>query len=54
MLMTTNSPHSAAPFLMKNIAYDPIKDFSPVTRLGSFTLMLCINPEHPGEDASRS
>jgi tripartite-type tricarboxylate transporter receptor subunit TctC len=24
LLMTTNSPHSAAPFLMKNIAYDPV------------------------------
>src|SRR6476620_8558906 len=49
MLLTTNSPHSAAPFLMKNIAYDPIKDFSPVTRYGSFTLMLCINPEIPAK-----
>src|ERR1051325_4478805 len=36
MLLTTNSPHSAAPFLMKNIAYDPVKDFNPVTRYGSF------------------
>ena len=49
MLLTTNSPHSAAPFLMKNIAYDPVKDFSPVTRYGSFTLMLCINPEIPAK-----
>jgi tripartite-type tricarboxylate transporter receptor subunit TctC len=50
MLMTTNSPHSAAPFLMKNIAYDPIKDFSPVTRFGSFTLMLCIHPGIPANN----
>ena len=49
MLLTTNSPHSAAPFLMKNITYDPIKDFSPVTRYGSFTLMLCINPAVPAK-----
>jgi tripartite-type tricarboxylate transporter receptor subunit TctC len=49
MLLTTNSPHSAAPYLMKNIAYDPIKDFSPVTRYGSFTLMLCINPDVPAK-----
>lgn len=49
MLLTTNSPHSAAPFLMKNIAYDPVKDFSPVTRYGSFTLMLCINPSVPAK-----
>jgi len=47
MLLTTNSPHSAAPFLMKNIAYDPVKDFTPITRYGSFTLMLCINPKIP-------
>lgn len=49
MLLTTNSPHSAAPFLMKNISYDPVKDFSPVTRYGSFTLMLCINPDIPAK-----
>jgi tripartite-type tricarboxylate transporter receptor subunit TctC len=50
LLMTTNSPHSAAPFLMKNIAYDPVKDFTPVTRLGSFTLMLLIHPSIPAKN----
>jgi tripartite-type tricarboxylate transporter receptor subunit TctC len=50
MLLTTNSPHSAAPFLMKNIAYDPVKDFAPITRYGSFTLMLCINPKIPAHN----
>ena len=54
MLLTTNSPHSAAPYLMKNIAYDPIKDFSTVTRFGSFTLMLCINPSIPAKNASKN
>src|SRR5215212_10530762 len=49
LLMTTNSPHSAAPFLMKNIAYDPVKDFAPVSRLGSFTLMLVIHPSIPAK-----
>jgi tripartite-type tricarboxylate transporter receptor subunit TctC len=49
LLMTTNSPHSAAPFLMKNIAYDPIKDFAPVSRLGSFTLMLVVHPSIPAK-----
>jgi tripartite-type tricarboxylate transporter receptor subunit TctC len=29
LLMSTNSPLSAAPTLNKNIAYDPIKDFVP-------------------------
>jgi tripartite-type tricarboxylate transporter receptor subunit TctC len=47
LLMATNSPLSAVPFLMKNVSYDPIKDFTPVTRVGSFTLMLVVNPSLP-------
>ena len=47
LLMATNSPLSADPFLLKGIAYDPIKDFAPVTRVGSFTLMLVVNPNLP-------
>ena len=47
LLMATNSPLSAVPFLMKNVSYDPVTDFTPVTRVGSFTLMLVINPSVP-------
>jgi tripartite-type tricarboxylate transporter receptor subunit TctC len=47
LMLATNSPLSADPFLLKNISYDPIKDFEPVTRVGSFTLMLVINPSLP-------
>ncbi len=47
LLMGTNSPLSADPFLHKSIGYDPVKDFTPVTRVGSFTLMLVINPKLP-------
>src|SRR5580693_2243323 len=47
LLMATNSPLSADPFLLKDLAYDPIKDFAPVTRVGSFTLMLVVNPGLP-------
>jgi tripartite-type tricarboxylate transporter receptor subunit TctC len=50
LLMTTNSPHSAAPHLMKNVSYDPVKDFTAVSRLGSFTLMLTINPAIPANN----
>jgi len=45
LLMSTNSPHSSNPFLLKSIAYDPVKDFAPITRIGSFTLMLVAHPE---------
>jgi tripartite-type tricarboxylate transporter receptor subunit TctC len=47
LLLATNSPLSAAPFLLKKVGYDPVKDFAPVTRVGSFTMMLVINPSLP-------
>src|ERR1700728_162262 len=47
LLMATNSPLSADPFLLKDVSYDAVKDFTPVTRVGSFTLMLVVNPNLP-------
>jgi tripartite-type tricarboxylate transporter receptor subunit TctC len=47
LLMATNSPLSADPFIHKDVNYDPIKDFVPITRVGSFTLMLVVNPDLP-------
>jgi tripartite-type tricarboxylate transporter receptor subunit TctC len=47
LMMATNSPLSADPFLLKDVTYDPIKDFTPVTRVGSFTLALVVNPGLP-------
>jgi tripartite-type tricarboxylate transporter receptor subunit TctC len=47
ILMSTNSPHSAAPSLNKVIGYDPIKDFAPLTRMGSFTFMVAAHRDVP-------
>jgi tripartite-type tricarboxylate transporter receptor subunit TctC len=47
LLMSTNSPHAAAPSLNKQIGYDPVKDFAPLSRVGSYTLMLVVNPDVP-------
>ena len=47
LLMGTNSPLSADPFIHKDLNYDPIKDFVPITRVGSFTLMLVVNSQLP-------
>src|SRR5579871_3542963 len=49
LFMATNSPLSADPFLLKDVSYDAVKDFTPVTRVGSFTLMLVINPSIPAK-----
>jgi tripartite-type tricarboxylate transporter receptor subunit TctC len=47
LLMGTNSPLSADPYLHKDVNYDPVKDFAPITRVGSFTLMLVVDPKLP-------
>jgi tripartite-type tricarboxylate transporter receptor subunit TctC len=47
LLMGTNSPLSADPFIHRDLNCDPIKDFVPITRVGSFTLMLVVDPKLP-------
>jgi tripartite-type tricarboxylate transporter receptor subunit TctC len=47
IMLGTNSPLSAVPYLMKNVSYDPIKDFTPVSRVGSYTLLLVVHPSVP-------
>lgn len=44
-LLTTNSTHSAATALFKTVPYDPIKDFTPIARIGSFPSVVVVNPE---------
>src|SRR5262245_46420121 len=47
LLITTNSTHSAAPGLFKSVPYDPIKDFTPVARIGSFPSLIAVHPDQP-------
>jgi tripartite-type tricarboxylate transporter receptor subunit TctC len=47
LLMGTNSPLSAGPFIHRDLNYDPLKDFVPITRVGSFTLMLVVDSKLP-------
>ncbi|MFM9980195.1 MAG: Bug family tripartite tricarboxylate transporter substrate binding protein, partial [Burkholderiales bacterium] len=34
LFFTTNTTHAANPSLMKQMTYDPVKDFEPVTKIG--------------------
>jgi len=47
LLITTNTTHSAAPGLFKSVPYDPIKDFTPVARIGSFPSLIAVHPGQP-------
>lgn len=47
LLMTTNTSHSANPSLVRNLSYDPIKDFTPITRVGELPFALVVNKNDP-------
>ena len=47
LFVTTNTSHSAAPWLMKNIPYDPVKDFTPIARGGNLPFILVANSKRP-------
>ena len=47
VLITTNTTHAADEHLFKKMAYDPVKDFVPVTGLGKGGQVLVVRPESP-------
>ena len=47
LFMTTVSTHSANPNLLKSIPYDPVQDFTPLSRIGTLPFMLVIDPRIP-------
>jgi tripartite-type tricarboxylate transporter receptor subunit TctC len=50
IFMTTVSSQSAAPFLLKSIPYDPVKDFAPVSRMGNLPFIMVIGRSVPAND----
>ena len=47
LMITTNSPHGATPALMRRPSYDPIADFTPIMRMGTYIFVLALNAEVP-------
>ena len=47
LFMGTNSTHGANSALLKNMRYDPIKNFEPITRVAVFTSIIVTNPNVP-------
>jgi len=44
LLLSTNTPHSANPFLFKKLAYDPVKDYAAISRMIYYVFILVVNP----------
>src|SRR5438067_12121663 len=49
LFVTTNTSHSANPYLLKNMTYDPVKDFTPIARTGDLPFMLVVHPDVPAK-----
>ena len=49
VLITTNTSQSANPHLYKTLSYDPVKDFEPVTLLGTGGQIMVVNPSSPAK-----
>ncbi len=45
LLLTTNTAHSANPFLFKKLNYDPVKDFTPIARITYTPYVLTVRPD---------
>jgi tripartite-type tricarboxylate transporter receptor subunit TctC len=52
LLVTTNTTHSANPFLLKTMSYDPQKDFTPIARTGDLPFMLVLHPDIPANNVA--
>ena len=52
LFVTTNTTHSANPFLLKTLTYDPVKDFTPIARTGDLPFMLVVNPDLPAKSVA--
>ncbi|MEP9379109.1 tripartite tricarboxylate transporter substrate binding protein [Aquabacter sp. CN5-332] len=49
ILIGTNSTHAFNQALYKKLTYDHVKDFEPISKLGSIALALVINPQVPAK-----
>jgi tripartite-type tricarboxylate transporter receptor subunit TctC len=46
-LLWTGTPHVISPWLYKNLPYDVLKDFAPITLIASGPYVLVVNPQLP-------
>ena len=49
LLMTVNSTQAINPALYKNVGFDPVKDFIPITMIGSVSNVLVVHPSFPAK-----
>ncbi len=51
-LLGTSSTHAIAPALYPKLTYDPVKDFAPVSLLGTATILMVVHPSVPAKSVA--
>jgi tripartite-type tricarboxylate transporter receptor subunit TctC len=52
LLMGTNTTHAGNVAMLKNLPYDPVKDFVPVIRTITTAMVLLVKPDFPARDVT--
>ncbi|MDB5946371.1 MAG: hypothetical protein JWQ33_1397 [Ramlibacter sp.] len=47
LLFTTNTTHAANPHLVRELRYDPVKDFAPISKMGNLTFFVLVPGASP-------
>ena len=50
LLFTTNTPHGANPALFKTLPFDPVKDFAPIGRIISTSMIILVKSDFPANN----
>jgi tripartite-type tricarboxylate transporter receptor subunit TctC len=50
LLMTTNGTHTYMAVTEKSLSYDPVRDFTPISEIASYGLLMVVNPSVPAKN----
>jgi tripartite-type tricarboxylate transporter receptor subunit TctC len=50
LLLTTNGTHTYMAVTEKSLSYDPIRDFTPISEIASYGLLMVVNPAVPARN----
>ena len=53
LLMGTNTTQASNVAMLKNLAYDPARDFSPIIRTTTTAMVLLVKPDFPAKDLTQ-
>ena len=53
LLMGTNTTHAANVAMLKNLPYDPARDFAPIIRTITTAMVLVVKPDFPAKDLAQ-